>query len=88
MFKRIPELKYSEVARGLKKLGFTKRPNKSTAHEQWVAQDPFRKVTVDKHVAPFSKTLISSMAKQANLPIREFCRICKDKKFELAAETD
>ncbi|WP_394239845.1 type II toxin-antitoxin system HicA family toxin [Vibrio astriarenae] len=80
-FKKLPQLKYDEVVRGLKKLGFTQRPQKSTAHEQWVADDPFRKVTVDKHLAPFSVQLVKSMAKQAQVPAREFCRLCKDKKY-------
>ncbi len=80
-FKKLPQLTYQEVVRGLIKLGFSKRPNKSTAHEQWVAEDPFRKVTVDKHIAPFSQILVKSMAKQANVEVKEFCRLCKDKKY-------
>jgi predicted RNA binding protein YcfA (HicA-like mRNA interferase family) len=74
-------LSYNEVITGLEKLGFSKRKNKSTAHEQWVADDPFRKVTVDKHIAPFSAELVKSMAKQAGISDREFCRLCKDKKY-------
>jgi len=81
-FKKIPQLKYNEVVRGLKKLGFYKRANKSTAHEQWVADDPFRKVTVDKHVAPFAVQLVKSMAKQAGVSVKHFCRLCKDKKYK------
>lgn len=81
MFTKIPELKYSEVVRGLKKLNFTKRKNKSTAHEQWVSDNPFRKVTVDKHLAPFSVQLTKAMAKQAGVSTKEFCRLCKDKKY-------
>ena len=80
-FNKIPELTYSEVTTGLKKLGFIKRKNKSTAHEQWVAENPFRKVTVDKHTAPFSRFLVKSMAEQAELSVREFCRYCQDKKY-------
>jgi predicted RNA binding protein YcfA (HicA-like mRNA interferase family) len=80
-FQKTPQLKYSEVVAGLKKLGFYKRPNKSTAHEQWVTDEPFRKVTVDKHEAPFDKYLVESMAKQAGLNTHEFCRYCKDKKY-------
>jgi len=52
-FKKLPQLSYNEVITGLEKLGFSKRKNKSTAHEQWVADNPFRKVTVDKHISPF-----------------------------------
>ena len=80
LFKKLPPLSYREVIVGLKKLDFSKRKNKSTAHEQWVADNPFRKVTVDKHVAPFSIQLVKSMAKQANIPAKEFCSLCKDKK--------
>jgi predicted RNA binding protein YcfA (HicA-like mRNA interferase family) len=70
-----PPLTYQDVIAILKKFGFEKRPNKSTAHEQWVAQDPFRKVTVDKHLQPFSQNLISSMAKQAGVTKKEFYRL-------------
>lgn len=80
-FKKVPQLKYAEVVSGLKKLGFEKRKNKSTAHEQWVCGNPFRKVTVDKHMAPFSVELVKSMANQANVSVKEFCRLCKDKKY-------
>lgn len=82
-FKKVPELTYKEVIRGLKKLGFKKQPNKSTAHEQWETEDPlpFKKVTVDKHLAPFRTGLVHVMAKQAGVPVREFCRLCKDKKY-------
>jgi len=80
-FRKIPQLTYREVVTGLKKLGFAQRKNKSTAHEQWVADNPFRKVTVDKHIAPFSITLVHSMAKQADVSTKEFCRLCKDKKY-------
>jgi predicted RNA binding protein YcfA (HicA-like mRNA interferase family) len=81
LFRRIPLLTYSEIIKGLKKLGFTKRKNKSTAHEQWVAENPFRKVTVDKHISPFSEFLVKSMAKQAGVSVKEFYRLCKDKKY-------
>ena len=81
-FKKTPELTYAEVVRGLKKLDFYKRPNKSSAHEQWVCDLPFRKVTVDKHVSPFCKFLVQSMAKQAGVSTKEFCLLCKDKKYK------
>ena len=78
---KIPQLTYKEVITGLKKLGFAKQANKSTAHEQWVADNPFRKVTVDKHIAPFDAYLVKSMAKQAGLNVKEFCQYCKDKNY-------
>lgn len=80
-FQKVPELTYKEVITGLKKLGFYQRANKSTAHEQWVTDDPFKKVTVDKHLSPFNVVLVQSMAKQAGLNVREFCRYCKDKNY-------
>lgn len=81
LFNKTPELTYKDVITGLKKLGFYQRPNKSTSHEQWVTDDPFRKVTVDKHESPFSVFLVQSMAKQAGLSTKEFCRYCKDKNY-------
>lgn len=82
-FKKAPEPTYKDVVTGLKKLGFKKEPSKSTAHEQWKVEGPFRlkKATVDKHLAPFNKELVHAMAKQAGVPAREFCRLCKDKKY-------
>jgi len=82
-FKKAPELTYKEIVTGLKKLGFKKEPSKSIAHEQWKVEGPFRlkKVTVEKHPAPFDKELVHAMAKQAGVPVREFCRLCKDKKY-------
>jgi predicted RNA binding protein YcfA (HicA-like mRNA interferase family) len=80
-FQKVPELTYKEVITGLKKLGFYQRANKSTAHEQWVTDEPFRKVTVDKHLSPFNVILVQSMAKQAGLEVKEFCRFCKDKNY-------
>jgi predicted RNA binding protein YcfA (HicA-like mRNA interferase family) len=81
LFQKIPELTYKEVVTGLKKLGFQLQPKKSTAHEQWIADAPKRRVTVDKHQAPFNLFLVKSMADQADVPVREFCRYCKDKNY-------
>ena len=81
-FKKVPQLKYKDVVAGLKKLGFTKQKNKSTAHEQWESKNPFRKVTVDKHIAPFLVNLVKAMAKQAGVSTKEFCRLCLDKKYK------
>lgn len=86
IFRKIPALKYKEVVKGLEKLGFSKRKNKATSHEQWVCDAPFRKVTVDKHESPFSRFLVQAMAKQAGVPVKEFCRLCKDKNYKLTSE--
>lgn len=81
IFQKIPELSYKEIVTGLKKLGFYQLPNKSTGHEQWVKDTPYRKVTVSKHLAPFDKKMVKFMADQAGLPVKEFCRYCKDKNY-------
>jgi len=63
----------AEVRRILKSLGFELRPQKSTAHEQWVKHDPsFRKVTLSAHNQPFDDFIVSSMARQAGVSVREF----------------
>ncbi|WP_245549531.1 type II toxin-antitoxin system HicA family toxin [Methylomicrobium album] len=58
-------------------LGFVARPSKGTSHEQWVKMENGRlyKVTVDCPKAPFSQTLIKSMAEQAGLKKKDFYRI-------------
>lgn len=68
-----PPLSYKDVIRILEAMNFTQRPNKATAHEQWVnAGPPFRKVTVDKPKAPFGQDLIASMANQAGVTKKQF----------------
>lgn len=78
--KRITPLSYKEVTRALKTLGFVPQPSKGTAHEQWVMTSSKKKykVTVDKHIAPFSVTLIKSMATQAGMEVHEFHTLCTD----------
>ncbi|ELW1645802.1 type II toxin-antitoxin system HicA family toxin [Enterobacter oligotrophicus] len=77
--KKLTPLKYDEVIRGLKALGFEMKPKTGTSHEQWVKISDGRKllVTVDKHHAPFSRDLIKSMAKQAGMNDRKFHALCK-----------
>jgi predicted RNA binding protein YcfA (HicA-like mRNA interferase family) len=65
-------LKAAEVRRILKALGFTLKPTKSTGHEHWVKDDPFRKVTMSPHSEPFDDFIVSSMARQAGVSVREF----------------
>lgn len=62
----------AEVRRILKALGFELRPQKSTGHEHWVKNDPFRKVTLSAHNQPFDDFIVSSMARQAGVSVREF----------------
>lgn len=71
-------LTYKQVVAALRQLGFEQRPNKATSHEQWVAQEPFRKVTVDKHEQPFNQDLVSSMARQAGLTKKAFYQLVKE----------
>jgi len=67
-----PPLTYHQVIQILKNLGFSPRPQKSTSHEQWVKDNPFHKVTVDRHLAPFSQDLITFMARQAGVTKKQF----------------
>lgn len=62
-----------DVRRILKALRFEHRSTEG-GHEQWVRQTPapFRKVTLDAHLAPFSHTLVRYMAAQAGVSVREF----------------
>lgn len=65
-------LEVREVKTILKNLGFEYREQRGS-HEQWVSNGkPFRKVTVDCPKAPFSHVLISSMARQAGVSVRDF----------------
>ncbi len=64
-------LTYREVTGVLKKLGFKFR-NQEGSHEQWVADDPYRKVTVDKPKAPFHGDLIKFMCMQAKVTKKHF----------------
>lgn len=65
-----------DVKKILKNLGFNPRLQQGTSHEQWVKYDGagklLGKVTVDCPKAPFSQTLISSMAAQAGVSKKEF----------------
>lgn len=81
MFTRITPLTYKDVTIALVKLGFNMKPKTATAHEQWVRVDERGKflVTVDKHISPFDKALIKSMARQAGMSTKEFFKTCKNK---------
>ena len=76
---RFPPLTCKQVKLILKRLGFEPRPRKSTSHEQWVKKESGRlyKVTVDCPKAPFSQTLIGSMAKQAGVTKKAFYAVLK-----------
>lgn len=63
-----------EVKRILRALGFEPRKGGSGSHEQWIKDEAGRrhKVTVDCPKAPFSPTLIASMARQAGVSKKAF----------------
>lgn len=65
-------LKAADVRKILKALGFTPRPIKGTGHEHWVADNPFRKVTLSAHNEPFDDFIVSSMARQAGVTVKVF----------------
>ncbi|MHB1799101.1 MAG: type II toxin-antitoxin system HicA family toxin [Vulcanimicrobiaceae bacterium] len=70
---QFPPLDCREFKRILTKLGFAPRPPKSgTSHEQWVRDNPYRKVTVDCPKAPFTGKLLDSMIKQTGLTKKKF----------------
>lgn len=77
--KKLTPLKYDEVIRGLRMMGFVMKPKTGTSHEQWIkiADDKKYVVTVDKHHAPFSRDLIKSMARQAGVNDRKFHALCR-----------
>ena len=60
-----------EVKRILTNLGFSYR-NTEGSHEQWVKDNPFRKVTVDPPKSPFGHILIKFMAEQAGVSVKQF----------------
>jgi len=71
-------LRAAEVRNILKNLGFTPRPQKGTSHEHWVRDGaPFRKVTLSAHNEPFDDFIVSSMARQAGVSVREFYEALK-----------
>ena len=65
-------LKAAEVRQILKTLGFKPRPIKGTGHEHWVNDNPFRKVTLSAHNEPFDDFIVSSMARQSGVTVRQF----------------
>ncbi|MDI1277715.1 type II toxin-antitoxin system HicA family toxin [Methylobacter sp.] len=74
-----PPLTCKEIKLILTYLNFTPRPRKGTSYEQWVKEENGRlyKVTVDCPKAPFSQTLIKSMAEQAGKTKKDFYAIIK-----------
>ena len=80
-----PPLHYKDVVRALKALGFAPQPQRATSHEHWtkdVLDSKGRrvgrlKVTVDKPKQPFHHDLISSMAKQADVPKKRFYELAR-----------
>lgn len=75
-----PPLTCKDIKKILSFLGFISRPTKGTSHEQWVKEKGGKlfKVTVDCPKAPFSQTLIKSMAEQAGVNKKDFYNILKN----------
>ena len=73
-----PPITYKELKAILAYMGFAFDTQKGS-HEQWVLIKDKRKykVTVDCPKAPFSQTLIQSMAEQAGVKKKDFYRILK-----------
>jgi predicted RNA binding protein YcfA (HicA-like mRNA interferase family) len=69
-----PPLSYADVVRVLKHLGFVLRPTTATSHEQWARLEGGRllKVTVDKSKAPYTRDLVTWMARQAGMTKAQF----------------
>lgn len=65
---------YKEFTAILRSKGFTMRPSTGTSHEQWVRDNAhgFRKVTVDKHHAPFHRNMLKLMLRQAGWSKSQF----------------
>lgn len=73
MSSKFPPLECRDVKRILKKLGFAFVVQRGS-HEKWqkIVDGKLRSVTVDCPNAPFSQTLISSMASQAGVSKQAF----------------
>lgn len=74
MSSRYPPLEYRDVVTILRNLGFAPRPGRGTSHEQWVKDEGGRryKVTLDRPKAPFSRDLVTFMARQAGVSKKAF----------------
>jgi predicted RNA binding protein YcfA (HicA-like mRNA interferase family) len=73
-----PPITCPDFKRILQKLGFEARaPKSGTSHEQWVKIEGgcLYKVTVDCPKAPFTRDLISSMARQAGVTKKRIYQI-------------
>lgn len=70
-------LKDEDIIRALVLLGFEHKETKGSHHQYaGFGRGRYCKITVDKHLAPFSQDLISSMARQANLTKQELYSAC------------
>lgn len=62
-----------EVKQIARNLGFEFRSQEG-GHEQWVraSPPPFRKMTIDSHIEPFSNRIVEYMARQAGVSVKSF----------------
>lgn len=74
----------AQVKTALKNMGFEESAQKGTSHQHWrkIVKDMLYKVTVDCPKAPFSSTLVASMAAQAGVSKKTFLAYCNDKKLK------
>lgn len=72
-----------QVKTALKNMGFETQKQDGTSHQHWkkVVNGKLYKVTVDCPKAPFSETLVKSMAAQAGVSKKVFLQYCFDKKL-------
>lgn len=70
-------------------MGFIECPQKGSSHVHWkkIVNGKLFKVTVDCPKAPFSDTLVSSMAHQAGVTKKIFLKYCHDKKLKVDPHT-
>ena len=80
MGKHDSPVKHADAVRGLRAAGFVQLSQKSTSHTQWVLRDEHgnlkRKITLDEHNAPYTNTLLSSIARQAGMSKKKFLQLC------------
>lgn len=73
-----PQLKVSDVERGLRSAGFKPLPQSATSHIKWVRQTKNTRysVTVDANNEPFGHQMVSYMAAQAGMSVKQFYELC------------
>lgn len=84
LFQKFAPPNCKQIKNALKKAGF-EFVKQEGSHEKYAKTNSKGKrlvVTVDCPKAPFSDTLVSSMAAQAGMSKRELLKLCHDKKYQ------